>query len=103
MRPTRSRTMTENEINEVVSRLLRSRFADLGFERSTVESEEDFDGSSNLRVTAHFSRGPVSADRLIDASHDIRSELIRRGEERFVFLDSELPQDQGEFVDEDLE
>ena len=49
--------MTDAEINEVVSELLRERFADLGFERSTVKSEEDFDGSSIIRVTAHFKAG----------------------------------------------
>jgi hypothetical protein len=95
--------MTDGEINEVVSELLRRRFADIGFERSTVESEQDFDGSSILRVTAHFSNGEVSADRMIDARHEIRSELIKRGEERFVFLDSAFPHDQDELVDEDLE
>jgi hypothetical protein len=95
--------MTDDEINEVVSGLLRKRFEDLGFERSTVQSEQDFDGSSILRVTAHFKNEHVSADRLIDAGHDIRSELIGRGEERFVFLDSAFPHDQDEFVDEDSE
>jgi hypothetical protein len=95
--------MTDDEINEVVSELLRKRFADLGFERSTVESEQDFDGSSVIRVMAHFSKRGIPADRLIDAGHDIRSALIKRGEERFVFLDSAVPHDQDEFVDEDLE
>jgi hypothetical protein len=95
--------MTDDEINGVVSELLRKRFADAGFEHSTVESEQDFDGSSILRVTAHFNNGKVPADRLIDAGHDIRSALIRRGEERFVFLDSGFLHDQDEFVDEDLE
>jgi hypothetical protein len=95
--------MTDDEINRVVSELLRKRFADIGFERSTVESEEDFDGSYILRVTAHFKQGDVSSDRLIDALDDIRSELIRRGEERFVFLDSAFPHHQDEVVDEDLE
>ena len=95
--------MTDDEINGIVSELLRKRFADIGFERSTVESEQDFDGSSILRVTAHFKTRGVPSDRLIDALHDIRSELIRRGEDRFVFLDGAFPHDQDEFVDEDLE
>lgn len=95
--------MTDDEINEVVSRLLHKYFEDLGFEYSTVESEEDFDGSSILRVTAHFKGERVPVDRLIDAGHNLRSELIRRGEKRFVFLDSALPHDQDEFADEDLE
>jgi hypothetical protein len=95
--------MTDDEINEVVSRLLHKHFEDLGFEYSTVESEQDFDGGSILRVTAHFENGHVPADRMIDARHSIRSELIKRGEERFVFLDGAFPHDQDEFVDEDFE
>jgi hypothetical protein len=93
--------MTDDEINAVVSELLRSRFGDAGFEYSTVRSEEDFDGASILRVTAHFKNGEWSTDRLFDAAHDIRSELIRRGEERFVFLDREFPHE--EMIDVDLE
>jgi hypothetical protein len=95
--------MTDDEINEVVSTLLRRRFEDLEFDHSTVESEQDFDGSSILRVTAHLKGGEVSADRMIDARHAIRSELMKQGEERFVFLDSVFPHDLDEFVDEDLE
>jgi hypothetical protein len=81
--------MTDEEIEKVVSSLLRDRFKDFGFERSTVKSEEDFDGESILRVSAHFNNGKVATNRLIDALHDIRSELITRGEERFVLLNSE--------------
>ena len=92
--------MTDDEINAVVSELLRGRFGDAGFEYSTVKSEEDFDGASIVRVTAHFNNGKVPTGRLIDAMHDVRSELIPRGEERFVFLSSEYP---GEDEDEDLE
>jgi hypothetical protein len=94
--------MTDDEINEVVSRLLRKQFEDLEFEYATAESEEDFDGSSIIRVKAHFKAGRVPAARLIDAGHDIRTELIRRGEERFVFLDTVIPHDR-EYIDEDAE
>jgi hypothetical protein len=93
--------MTDDEINAVVCELLRSRFGDIGFEYSTVKSEEDFDGASILRVTAHFKNGEWSTDRLFDALHDIRSELISRGEERFVFLRRKFPHE--EMIDEDLE
>ncbi len=94
--------MTDNEINEVVSRLLQKQFEDLAFEFSTVQSEEDFDGSSVLRVVAHFKGGHVPAKRLIDAGHNVQTELLRHDERRFVFLDSAFPNDH-EFVDEDLE
>jgi hypothetical protein len=95
--------MTDDEINEVVSRLLRKQFEDLEFEYATAESEEDYDGASIIRVKAHFRAGCVpAAKRLIDAVHEIRTELIRRGDERFVFLDTVIPYDR-EFVDEDVE
>jgi hypothetical protein len=95
--------MTDAEINQVVSELLHRRFADLGFERSTVKSEEDFDGSSIIRVTAYFKSRGAPTDQLIDSFHDVRSELLRRGEERFVFWGPAFPHDQDEMVDEDLE
>jgi hypothetical protein len=93
--------MTDDEINAVVSELLHRRYGDIGFERSTVKSEEDFDGSSILRVTARLKNGHPPANRLIDARHEIRSELILRGEERFVFLSTEYPH--AAMIDEDLE
>jgi hypothetical protein len=95
--------MTDDEIREVVSRFLHQQFADLEFDHSTVASEEDYDGSSIIRVKAHFKGGRVPVVRLIDAGHDIRTELIKHGEERFVFLSSAFPHDQDEMVDDDLE
>jgi hypothetical protein len=94
--------MTDDEINKIVSKLLLERFKDVDFQHSTVESEEDFDGSSILRVTAHFGNQEVPSERLINALHEIRSELLNKGEERFVFLSSVSPQDQV-VVDEDVE
>ncbi|MGE0037009.1 MAG: hypothetical protein AB7S93_15330 [Xanthobacteraceae bacterium] len=93
--------MTDAEINKIVSSILRDRFKDLGFQRSTVRSEEDFDGSSILRIVVHLKNGDVPSNRLTDVLHEIRSRLISKGEERFVFLSSESPQ--GEMVDEDVE
>jgi hypothetical protein len=99
--------MTDAEIDEIVSALLRKRFADIGFERSSVQTEEDFDGSSVIRVTAQFNNGDLPservAERLIDARHEIRSELMRRGDERFVFLNSVFPHDHDQVIDDDLE
>ena len=92
--------MTDSEINKVVSKLLRGRLRGFGFERSTVQSEQDFDGSSILRVTAHLKSPEVPTDRLTDALHEIRSKLINMGEERFVLLNSESPEE--EMIDEDL-
>jgi hypothetical protein len=93
--------MNDKEINELVSPFLRERFKDVGFQRATVRSEQDFDGSSILRVMAYFDRPDIPSERLINAVDDIRSKLLERGEERFVFLTSKYPQD--EAVDEDVE
>jgi SOS response regulatory protein OraA/RecX len=98
---TEAHDMTEDEINKVVSKLLRERFKDFKFVRSTVQSQQDFDGSSVLRVTAHFKKRDVPSDRLTAAMHDIRAKLIDMGEERFVFLDSEYPEK--EVVEEDVD
>jgi hypothetical protein len=93
--------MTDEEINKIVSKLLREKLKDIGFQRSTVQSEQDLEGDSIIRVTARFRRGELPSDRLINALHDIRTQLLRKGEERFVVLDSEYPQDA--VVDEDVE
>jgi hypothetical protein len=93
--------MTDENIKNVVSPLLHERFRQAGFRHATVKSEEDFDGSSVLRVTAHLSTPNVSSDDLIAALHQIRTELLSRGEERFVFLNSKSPHD--ETIEEDVE
>jgi hypothetical protein len=93
--------MTDDEINAVVSELLRERFKSFGFHGATVESQEDFDGSPIIRVTAHLKEGDVPSEKFTEALYDIRSKLIGRGEERFVFLDSMSPEDTA--VDEDVE
>jgi hypothetical protein len=95
--------MTDDEINEVVSRLLRKQFEDLQFEYATAESEEDYDGSSIIRVKAYFKVGCIpSASLVMEAVHRIRNELIDRGEPRFVFFDVISPYDH-ELVGEDEE
>jgi hypothetical protein len=95
--------MTDEEISAIVSELLRARFSDVGFEGVSVKSEEDFDGAPILRVIAHFASPDVSSERLFDAFHDLRSALIGRGEERFVFLNVAYPHAQDEVLDEDVE
>jgi len=93
--------MNDDEINDVVTKLLRQRLKNYGFRGSTVRSEEDFDGVSILRVTAHLEKGNLPFGLLTDVLHDIRSKLLTKGEERFVLLNSESPED--EVIDEDVE
>jgi hypothetical protein len=93
--------MTDLEINKVVSKILREQLREFGFQRATVHSEQDFDGSSILRVTAHLRKWDVPSSRLTEALHEIRSKLLSKGEERFVLLGSESPRE--ETVEEDVD
>ena len=84
--------MTDGEINEVVTLVLRSRLNQFGFAQANVRSDIDFDGSPIIRVTARYDKEEsVPSKTLIDSVEDIRSRLLQRGEERFVFLDNEYP------------
>jgi len=93
--------MTDSEINKIVSRVLRARLRDLGFERVAVHSEQDFDGSTILRITVYLKKSDVPPARLTDALHEIRSELLNKGEDRFVLLSSQSPNE--EMIDEDVD
>ena len=95
--------MTDGEINEVVTRILRDRLNQFGFAGSQVRSELDFDGTPIIRVTGRYENGRIPTDKYIDSLEAIRTELIDRGEDRFVFLDSEYPRElvQGDDDEED--
>jgi hypothetical protein len=91
--------MTDDEINQIVSRVLHNKFPD--FEGSTVKSEIDFEGTPIIHVTARYRDPQVPSDSRVEAIHDVRAELLQSGEERFLFLLSEYPEE--ETVEEDLE
>jgi hypothetical protein len=93
--------MTDDEIGKIVSKILRREFKGLGFEHAAVASDVDFDGDPIIRVNARLKSGRAPALRLAKALQEIRSELIKLGEDRFVFLSSAQPDD--EFVEEDVE
>lgn len=93
--------LTDDEVAKIIRKILSREFKDLGFEHVAVNSEEDFDGDSIIRVNAKLKSGTAPAERLSKALHNIRSELIDRGEDRFVFLSSAQPDD--EFIEEDVE
>lgn len=93
--------LTDDQITKIVTKVLHHEFKGLGLEHVVVNSGEDFDGDSIIRVNAKLKTGTAPAERLARALSDIRSELIDRGEDRFVFLSSAQPDD--EFIEEDLE
>lgn len=91
--------MTDDEIKKVVTKVLRREFKGLGLENVTVKSEEDFDGASIIDVNARLKSGLAPVERLTNALNEVRSELIARGEERFVFLSTAQP----DLVEEEAE
>ena len=94
--------MTDQEIQEVVSNILRTRVPEAGFKGADVSSDIDFDGESIIRVTARYERRPQERrDVLIGAVHDLRDALIDRGEERFVFLTNDVASERQSLPDLD--
>jgi hypothetical protein len=92
--------MTDSEIKDVVTQILRGHLAKYGFVDSEVASEVDFDGGSVIRVRARYGGEQVPTEKFSRSLSEIRSALISRGEDRFVILDSEYTD---EDVDEDVE
>ncbi len=95
---------TETTVREIVSEVLRARFANLGLVNSDVEFEEDFDGEKIVRVTAHFDRREDLGESLFDAADAIRARLIDAGDDRFVFVRRDYPgSSEEEESDDDVE
>lgn len=93
--------MTDQEIQGAVSRILGMIAPEAGFVGAEVRSDIDFDGESIIRVTAKYERRPTARDALIDVVHALREDLIRRGENRFVFLTNEIASERQQVPDED--
>ena len=86
--------MTDQQIEETVSRILATRVQDAGFEGAEVRTDIDFDGESIIRVSARYQRRPADPDALIDVVHALRAELLHKGENRFVYLTSDIANEQ---------
>jgi hypothetical protein len=93
--------MTDHEIEMVASSILRRRLHAFGFQGVEARSEIDFDGSPVIRVKARYTDESAPTKAITQSLHDIRSELINRGEDRFVLLEGEYLGNQP--VDEDVE
>jgi hypothetical protein len=93
--------MTDQQIEKTVSRILAERVPDAGFRGAEVRSDIDFDGESIIRVTARYDHRPAREDALIDVVHALRSELMKQGEERFVFLTNEIESERQHQMDLD--
>ncbi|MCJ2135733.1 hypothetical protein MKK69_17010 [Methylobacterium sp. J-026] len=94
--------MTDQQISEIVHDVLRNRVPAAQFLGADVWSDTDFDGDPIIRVTARYGHRPTAKpDPLIAAVHDLRSALLARGEDRFVFLSNDVADEQR--VEEDVD
>jgi len=93
--------LTNEKIQQVVSDILRERFGDLGLLNTEVACDEDYDGTSIIRVQAHFDRPVAKVDDLVRAVDAIRAELLKMGEDRYVFLTHDYPQPDNELDEDD--
>lgn len=94
--------MTDQQIAQIVSDVLKDRVPEAKFLRAEASSDKDFDGEPIIRITAYYVNRPNERpDALTSAVHDIRSALISCGEERFVFLSNDIANEQG--LDEEIE
>ena len=82
--------MTKEEISDVVNQVLTGHFPGSPFLSADVELDEDFDGASIIRVTAHYDDRPKTGDDLVDSIHALRSALLAKGEDRFIFLTNDI-------------
>lgn len=77
--------MNDAEIKDVAERVLRQDTSRPGFLGADVSSDVDFEGDPVIRVIARYKTMPQSA-RPLDGMHAIRTELLKLGEDRIVFL-----------------
>jgi len=92
--------MTAKAVQDIALPILEKALAPFGFQRVTVNEEEDFDGDHIFRMTAHV-QTKVPANTLIDALDAIHHALRSKGEDRFVYLSTKRPAE--DEIDEDVE
>lgn len=93
-----TRLMTDAAVKRVARPLLAKRFKKYGLKDLFVSEEEDFDGENILRMIAQVEK-PVPTDELVSAIGDVRTALLEKGEERFVFMRARVGKDE---IEEDV-
>jgi hypothetical protein len=93
------------EIQKIAESVLATRFAPQRFLNCEAHSEEDFDGESVVRVKAVLAEPIHDPAPRLDATLAIRDELHNRGDDRYVYLDLDVPGDGhlSEEIEEDSE
>lgn len=93
--------MRDEQVAEIVSQFVKPKFPEAGFISADARTAEDFDGTPILRINTHFERRPSDPKAPVELLHEIRAELLSKGEERPVILTNEY-RDQREDAEEDV-
>ena len=80
----RNEAMTDGEINDIVTGILRDRLNQFGFAGARVRSEIDFDGTPIIRVIGRYEHGRVPTDQYIDSLDAIRTDRPYRPAQTFA-------------------
>ena len=92
--------MTDRDISDIATTVLRQHDRGTTFLGAEIASDIDFGGNPVVRVTARYDRQVHDADPLA-AMHLIRRELLKRGDERLVYLTNRYD-DEEALADEDV-
>jgi hypothetical protein len=83
--------MNMTQVKEVVTTVLRERFAENGYSSADVHFKQDFDGEEVILVTLHLSKPVTNVDEIYDSVGAIRNRLQLEGDDRFVFIKQDFP------------
>ena len=92
--------MNDQEIRATVVEILKMMAPDAEFEGADVTFESDWDGEPVISVRARFAHAPEDPSLLLDAGHRVRSALLAKGEDRFVFLAADVADERHEEPEE---
>lgn len=82
--------LAPEEIERIVTPLLREGFKAYGFSGNTIAEDETFSGDPVIRVRADVATA-VPADDLVSVLSQIHAALREKNDERFVFLSAPGP------------
>ncbi|CAN7265031.1 hypothetical protein [Pararhizobium sp. LjRoot238] len=82
--------LNADEVKELTSPLLKKQFSAYDFRTVNVREDETFDGASVFRITVDVGE-KVPVDKLVDALDVLHSTLRSKGEERLIFLSTNVP------------
>ena len=83
--------LSNDVVQKLVSGILDEKLASTGYRGADVTFDSDFDGEPLIRAKAHLERPVADSNVLFDAADEIRTQLVREGDDRFVIITQDYP------------